>query len=414
MGAAMNSIAANNPAAYLPAQTIPPELDDPAFDRYVDLGLLVRAWQRQDASLMADVAIQVAEGERILQRPRRALPAATLLELSARLATDSHDKELLERLGRIADSLGQTALKAQLAAALKLAGETRAIDPGATVSVDEMSPRIYTELHRLKRQIEAARIRQNRDALDRLQRRLAGEKAIPEKHRRYLHKLIGESRAALAAHPQRQPSVVLLDKLVDASNGGARSSDSDIVPLLGSVAIPRELADPAFDRYVDLRLLGRAWNTGNAMLMTDAVLELLEGQRILLRPHRAISPRQVLEAAVRVAIEKRDQPSLERLAKLTEQPGDAAWKSKVAAALKLGGAARAVNPALTFSVDEMSPAAYSAIHAFVDQIEMARAAQLQIAGILEAQPGRQSRYSPEAAELSRAIARRQRQLARKA
>ena len=121
----MNSIAANNPAAYLPAQTIPPELDDPAFDRYVDLGLLVRAWQRQDASLMADVAIQVAEGERILQRPRRALPAATLLELSARLATDSHDKELLERLGRIADSLGQTALKAQLAAALKLAGETR-------------------------------------------------------------------------------------------------------------------------------------------------------------------------------------------------------------------------------------------------------------------------------------------------
>ena len=133
-----------------------------------------------------------------------------------------------------------------------------------------MSPRIYTELHRLKpksKQHESARTETPSIACS---ARLAGEKAIPEKHRRYLHKLIGESRAALAAHPQRQPSVVLLDKLVDASNGGARSSDSDIVPLLGSVAIPRELADPAFDRYVDLRLLGRAWNTGNAMLMTDA------------------------------------------------------------------------------------------------------------------------------------------------
>jgi hypothetical protein len=373
--AASRATAAANPAAYLPAQTIPPELADPAFDRYVDLGLLARAWQRHDASLMADVAIQVAEGERILQRRRRALSAATLLELSARIATDSHDKALLERLGQIADSLGQTALKAQLAAALKLGGEARAIDPGATVSVHEMSPRVYREFHRLKRQIEAARIGENADALDRLQRRLAGEKQLPEKHRRYLDKLIGESRTALAAHPQRQSSIVLMDKLVAAGNGGARSSDSDIAALLGNGAIPKDLADPAFDRYVDLHLLGMAWNTGNAMQMTDVALQLLEGQRILHRPHRAISSRQVLETAARVAIEKHDAPTLERLAKLSEQPDDAGWRGKVAAALKLGGAARAINPALTFSVDEMSPAAYSAIHTLLEQIENARAAR---------------------------------------
>ena len=134
------------------------------------------------------------------------------------------------------------------------------------------------------------------------------------------------------------------------------------------------MADPAFDRYVDLSLLGDAWSRADAALLTDVGLQLLEGERVLLRPHRKLPGAKVLELAARVATDRHDQPTLERLAKVADQLGQPAWKAQVASALKLGGSARAVNPALTISVDDLSPDAYAAFHDYVEQIEIARAA----------------------------------------
>ena len=86
----------------------------------------------------------------------------------------------------------------------------------------------------------------------------------------------------------------------------ARSWDTDDDQILtDDTEIPSDLADPAFDRYVDLSLLGTAWDLGDASLMTDVALQHTEGQRVLMRPHRAIVPEKLLEVAARLAIEKR-------------------------------------------------------------------------------------------------------------
>src|SRR5438874_12815553 len=51
------------------------DVHDPAFDRYVDLDLATRAWQQADAALLADIGLQLAEGERVLMRPHKAVHA---------------------------------------------------------------------------------------------------------------------------------------------------------------------------------------------------------------------------------------------------------------------------------------------------------------------------------------------------
>ena len=197
------SAALSNPVAYLPVQVIPAEIDDLPFDRYIDLALLADAWERRDASLMIDAAIQLSEGERILQRPHRSISSAKLLELAAHIAAEKHDQALLERLHRLADQPGQIAWKSQLTSALKLAGEARAVDPNAAVSVDEMSPQMFAAIHDIKS--PSALLSPHREPGS-----LGGHPARPRQHTGSCQASNGSiwkscsTKAAQAAHPSRQ------------------------------------------------------------------------------------------------------------------------------------------------------------------------------------------------------------------
>src|SRR5438874_1940779 len=89
--------------------------------------------------------------------------------------------------------------------------------------------------------------------------------------------------------------------------------------LFGTVGTAiRGSDDPAFDRYLDLEILDRAWGDKNASLLADVGLELAEGERVLFRGHKNISADQVLAMATRVAAERRDAKTLSRLAKACE------------------------------------------------------------------------------------------------
>src|SRR5438034_1860067 len=81
---------------------------------------------------------------------------------------------------------------------------------------------------------------------------------------------------------------------------------------------PPAVNDPAFDKYVDLDLLARAWNEKNAEMLTDIALQLVEGERVLLRPHKAVSADLVFAMAVKIAKEKYDNDNLKRLSKVLE------------------------------------------------------------------------------------------------
>ena len=124
----------------------PRELRDAGFDRYVDLALLCKAWDEKNASVLADVALQFREGERVLLRPHRGFSSQQLLEEAARIATETKQTEALQRLRKIVEATGSTELKAKLAGAEKLAGEARASDPALQVSIAEMTPDVFAEL----------------------------------------------------------------------------------------------------------------------------------------------------------------------------------------------------------------------------------------------------------------------------
>src|SRR4051812_1913645 len=56
---------------------------DVGFERYVDPEMLASAWDAKDAELLTDLALQIAEGERILLRPRRGISADQALHVAA-------------------------------------------------------------------------------------------------------------------------------------------------------------------------------------------------------------------------------------------------------------------------------------------------------------------------------------------
>ena len=100
--------------------------------------------------------------------------------------------------------------------------------------------------------------------------------------------------------------------------------------------------DPAFNQYIDYPSLIKAVGEGDSSLLTDAALQFMEGERILLRSHKAIAADAMFQRAVKLAAEKKDTDSLTRL----ESAAAASHKKKLSALVKnakqLAEASRAV------------------------------------------------------------------------
>ena len=129
-------------------------------------------------------------------------------------------------------------------------------------------------------------------------------------------------------------------------------------------------ADDAFEQYASLKRLAAAWGGMDSALMTDAALQFAEGERVLLRSHKAIKASQILDLAIRMATENKDKESLSRIAKALEKSGDKDRLSQVNLSLKTASAARAVDPVL----NEGNFDARSAIQAAQDEVKSARVA----------------------------------------
>lgn len=131
------------------------------------------------------------------------------------------------------------------------------------------------------------------------------------------------------------------------------------LPAAGRVAAPRFTRDPAFDTFVDLQALGRAWDELDPAGVADGALALLEGERVLQRPHASLPAADVAAVAVRLAVEKGDAATLARLEKAAARSGDAKLGETVAAAKLLGGKTRAADPAATIDVGGVSQRQYA-------------------------------------------------------
>lgn len=150
--------------------------------------------------------------------------------------------------------------------------------------------------------------------------------------------------------------------------------EGELSEMSADPIIPEEFQDPLFGRYVNLHLLGQAWRQMDAGLLTDVACQLAEGERILLRPHKVFSADKLFEKAVRVATEKKDKPTLERLAKLADRQKNQALIAQVAGAQKLAGEARAADPALLVPVEETTPEEFASYRQLLDEVTRARIA----------------------------------------
>jgi hypothetical protein len=103
-----------------------------------------------------------------------------------------------------------------------------------------------------------------------------------------------------------------------------------------------EFVDPAFNRYIDIAFLGLAWETQDAGALTDAALQLAEGERILLRSHKTFTSKAVLEKALAVAADQKDTATLERIAKVAKANGDERFAAQVAQTIKLSATSRSI------------------------------------------------------------------------
>lgn len=111
----------------------------------------------------------------------------------------------------------------------------------------------------------------------------------------------------------------------------------------------------------------------DAVLLADAGMQLAEGERILLRPHKTFPADDILGLAVKVAAEKKDKATLDRLAKIAEKRENAALKDQVAAAQKLAGSqSRAIDSALIVSLDEITPEQFLVYQELVRELQRAR------------------------------------------
>jgi hypothetical protein len=124
-------------------------------------------------------------------------------------------------------------------------------------------------------------------------------------------------------------------------------------------------ADPAFDRYVDLNLLGRAWRKLDAAMLTDGACQLMEGERILLRSHKLLSSEQVLQKVIQIAVERKDETTLKRLTRVLERRPNPGLQSQLQAALKLAAGSRGENTALLVDPRETAAEAFEACQAFL-------------------------------------------------
>ena len=125
-------------------------------------------------------------------------------------------------------------------------------------------------------------------------------------------------------------------KEAQQSKEAQESKDEQAAPPIS------EMYDEDFAKHVDLRMLGVAWQTLDAKLMTDVALQLREAERVLGRKHPKITSDQVLKLAGKAAADSDDKATLERLARVAQASGNSAEVNEMKQMKSLAAASRAL------------------------------------------------------------------------
>lgn len=209
VGAAQDPLVANS--AIDVAQV---DLDDPAFDRLVDRVLLARAWQDHDPALMADLGLQLAEGERILFRPHKAFESGRIIELAVYLAVDVNDKITLDRLSHVAKKTNSKHLSRLILEAPDLMKNPSADAHPIASSIESISPTSLAAHQAIVREIRALRISGDRAGLESLGKYVKSRKDLHDTQHQHIGKLINDASSASSMPLSLKTTITKLDRLV--------------------------------------------------------------------------------------------------------------------------------------------------------------------------------------------------------
>lgn len=195
----------------IPTCAIPVDLDDPPFARHVDILLLGIAWDNQDSALLADLGLQLSEGERILFRQHKAIRSQQVLELAANLAADRRDRSTLARLNRVADQRTDGSFKKLLSQLSERA--TQESDHPIAHAIEDLTPASLQAHQALIRRIRAARYAGSQEGLDKLDRYSDRLTYLHSAQQSHIDKEIEKARTSIKGKTPLYDLVVILDRL---------------------------------------------------------------------------------------------------------------------------------------------------------------------------------------------------------
>lgn len=123
----------------------------------------------------------------------------------------------------------------------------------------------------------------------------------------------------------------------DESNVQATATSSTVSDSLSDLP-----ADPSFDRCFDVLKFASAFNALDADAAVDQAFQLCSAERVLLRQRNGISSDEVLEIALRIAIETGNESAAIRLQSGAAQFGRTEFSNRIGTVSKLSGESRAL------------------------------------------------------------------------
>ncbi len=208
-------------------EMVPRDLQDPAFDYYVDLVLVGTAWVELDASLITDLALQFMEGERVLLRPHRAIDSGDLMQVAIRLAAVKGDVDTLSRLEKAVERSEDKELAKELAEAKQQIKDAEGEESVWSVPVATTSAAEFARYKGVLQDIEAAIVVRDQETLETLKEELQQMMDLPALHRKRLDRKIEQALTVFSKVDQRvSRAAKVLDKLAHST----RRSTPDTLP----------------------------------------------------------------------------------------------------------------------------------------------------------------------------------------
>ncbi len=246
-------------------------LDDPAFSRYLDVTAIGQAIEQFDVPTLIDSTIQLAQGERILQRNHASgLTADRLFLAVLEIAEITADRESLKRLGEAAKAANRADWATKVRVIVSLSSESRSgsEEESSWLGTEAPTPELTPELLMAGpawlaaiAEVSKAVILRDARRLRAFEHELTANETMTLDQREVLKQLIEQARDTIPEESNTEDKI--LHKLVEKSRA----------PLLR----PR-CSFPGADRLILRQLTGMLSQTDNAVAITNVTTQKLRLQ----------------------------------------------------------------------------------------------------------------------------------------